>query len=162
MKFQTLRRQAKDFTFGELSQELQDKKKLDPIFMQAKAILGLACISDGDIRLYSELFQNYRTSQLKQLSLTKACIYVVSFLCHRYGHINDNLTNGFYRGTKKYQQAAISYAEEKMSKEADRLGKQVKKVSDVLHVLASGACDENFVSKNPCSAKFIPSYPSLT
>jgi len=105
-EFSTLRHQAKDFTFGELSRELQDKKKLTPVFIQAKQILKAASISDGNIRLYSELFQNYRTSQLKQFSIVKASIYVLSFLSHRYGHINDNLTNGFYRGIKKYHQAA--------------------------------------------------------
>jgi hypothetical protein len=122
-----LRQQAKDFTFGELSRELHDKKKLTPVFIQAKQILKAASISDGNIRLYSELFQNYRTSQLKQFSTVKASIYVISFLSHRYGHINDNLTNGFYRGIKKYYQAATAYANEHLAKEAVRLGTQAKK-----------------------------------
>ena len=142
-EFNTLRHQAKDFTFGELSRELQDKKKLTPVFIQAKQILKAASISDGNIRLYSELFQNYRTSQLKQFSIVKASIYVISFLSHRYGHINDNLTNGFYRGIKKYYQAATAYANEHIAKEAVRLGTQAKKVSDVLYVLAKTPNDEN-------------------
>ena len=41
-EFRTLRSQAKDFTFGEISRELQDKQKLDPIFLQAKIILEQA------------------------------------------------------------------------------------------------------------------------
>lgn len=146
-EFNTLRQQAKDFTFGELSRELQDKKKLTPVFIQAKQILKAASISDGNIRLYSELFQNYRTSQLKQFSTVKASIYVISFLSHRYGHINDNLTNGFYRGIKKYYQAATTYANEHMAKEAVRLGTQAKKVSDVLYVLAKTPNDESLSAK---------------
>jgi hypothetical protein len=37
-----LSRLASDFTFGEISRELQDKQKLDPIFLQAKIILEQA------------------------------------------------------------------------------------------------------------------------
>jgi len=147
-EFRTLRHQAKDFTFGELGRELQDKQKLAPVFIQAKLIIEQACISDGNISFYSDLFQNYRTSQLKQFLPAKACIYVVSFLCNRYGHINDNLTNGFYRGIRKYQQAAASYANEQIGKEGARLGKQVKKVSDVLHVLANSASDDTLTAKD--------------
>jgi TnpA family transposase len=146
-EFRTLRNQAKDFTFGEISRELQDKQKLEPIFKQAKSILEQARISDGNISFYSDMFQNYRTSQLKQFSQAKACIYVVSFLCQRYGYINDNLTNGFYRGLRKYGQSASQYSDKQIAKEASRLGKQVKKVSDVLHVLASGANDETMLAK---------------
>ena len=146
-EFRTLRNQAKDFTFGEISRELQDKQKLEPIFKQAKSILEQARISDGNISFYSDMFQNYRTSQLKQFSPAKACIYVVSFLCQRYGYINDNLTNGFYRGLRKYGQSASQYSDKQIAKEASRLGKQVKKVSGVLHVLASGANDETMLAK---------------
>ena len=59
-----------------------------------------------------------------------------------YGHINDNLTNGFYRGIRKYRHNASQYSDSQIANEASRLGKQVKKVSDVLHVLASGADDD--------------------
>lgn len=145
-EFRTLRSQAKDFTFGEISRELQDKQKLEPIFKQAKDILAQACISEGNISFYSDMFQNYRTSQLKQFSPAKACIYVVSYLCQRYGHMNDNLTNGFYRGLRKYGQSASQYSDAQIAKEASRLGKQVKKVSDVLHVLASGADDKTMLA----------------
>jgi len=138
-EFRTLRSQAKNFTFGEISRELQDKQKLEPIFKQAKIILEQARISDSNISFYSDMFQNYRTSQLKQFSPAKACIYVVSFLCQRYGHINDNLTKGFYRGLRKYGQNASQYSDTQIAKEASRLGKQVKQVSNVLHVLVDGA-----------------------
>lgn len=147
-EFRTLRSQAKDFTFGELSKELNDKEKLAPIFMEAQSLIKTANISDGNIRFYSELFQNYRTSQLKQFTQAKASIYVVSFLYNRYRHINDNLTNGFCRGLKKYQQAAASFADEKIGKEAIRLGEQAKKVSDVLYVLAQSATDEKLLAKS--------------
>ena len=145
-EFRTLRSQAKDFTFGEISRELQDKQKLDPIFLQAKIILEQAHISEGNIRFYSDMFQNYRTSQLKQFSPAKASIYIVSFLCQRYGHINDNLTNGFYRGIRKYEQSASHYSDTQIAKEANRLSKQVKKVSDVLHVLSNSANDETMLA----------------
>ena len=59
-----------------------------------------------------------------------------------YGHINDNLTNGFYRGIRKYRHNASQYSDSQIANEASRLGKQVKKVSDVLHVLASSADDD--------------------
>ena len=92
------------------------------------------------------MFQNYRTSQLKQFSPAKASIYIVSFLCQRYGHINDNLTNGFYRGIRKYEQSASHYSDTQIAKEANRLSKQVKKVSDVLHVLSNSANDETMLA----------------
>ena len=79
-EFRTLRNQAKDFTFGEISRELQDKQKL-------------------------------------------------------------------YRGLRKYGQSASQFSDKQIAKEASRLGKQVKKVSDVLHVLASGATDETMLAK---------------
>ncbi|TXL03654.1 hypothetical protein BMR09_14430 [Methylococcaceae bacterium CS3] len=106
-----------------------------------------AHISEGNIRFYSDMFQNYRTSQLKQFTPAKASIYIVSFLCQRYGHINDNLTNGFYRGIRKYEQSASQYSDTQIAKEANRLSKQIKKVSDVLHVLANSANDETMLAK---------------
>lgn len=145
-EFRVLRDEARDFTFGELSRELQDKKKLDPIFIQAVQVIEHAAMSDGNIRYYSELFQNYRTSQLKQFSQGKASIYIISFLCHRYRRINDNLTNGFYRAIRKYREAARAYSEEQVGKEATRLSKQAKKVSEVLKVLAGSDKDDTLLA----------------
>ncbi|NQY63449.1 MAG: DUF4158 domain-containing protein [Alteromonadaceae bacterium] len=136
-KFDTLRYQAKDFTYGELSRELRDKKELDELFIQATKIINLAAISDGNVKFYAELFQNYRTSQLKQFKPAKASIYITSYLRQRYTNINDNLTNGFYRCVKKYKQASKSFSDENIVKEAGRLGKQVKKVSDILYILSN-------------------------
>ena len=57
------------------------------------------------------------------------------------------LSNGFYRGIKKYYQAATAYANEHIAKEAVRLGTQAKKVSDVLYVLAKTPNDESLSAK---------------
>jgi len=149
-EFRTLRSQAKDFTFGEISRELQDKQKLEPIFLQAKTILEQAHISEGNMRFYSDMFQNYRTSQLKQFSPAKASIYVVSFLCQRYGHINDNLTNGFYRGIRKYEQSASQYSDAQI---ANRLRKY-----RMFYMFWPTALMMRLCWQRPCSRIFIRSY----
>ena len=135
-EFQTLRSQAKDYTYAELSRELNDQKKLSPLFEQVSELIEMANISDGSLKYYGELFLNYRTSQLKQFQQDKATIYIVAFICKRFRKINDNLTTGFYKFIKKFLQSAKLFGNEQVVKEASRLGKQVKKVSDVLYLLA--------------------------
>lgn len=140
-EFQTLRSQAKDYTYTELSRELNDWKKLEPLFKRASDLIEMANISDGSLKYYGELFLNYRTSQLKQFQHGKATIYIVAFICKRFRQINDNLTTGFYKFIKKFLQSAKLFGNDQMIKEASRLGKQVKKVSDVLYLLADNKFD---------------------
>jgi Domain of unknown function (DUF4158) len=93
-----LKREPKDFSHKQISQEIANQKLLKPVYDFAKGFLPLLEISDDNLRYYASLAEYYSIFSIQRFNSMVSYIYLICFAYHRYQRVNDNLINTFIYG----------------------------------------------------------------
>ena len=101
-----LKKEPKDFTYKQISQEIAKQKLLKPLYDFAKNFLPRLEISNDNIVYYGSLVDFYSIFRIRQLRSDIANVYLLCFISQRYQRINDNLVNAFIYHVRKYETAA--------------------------------------------------------
>jgi TnpA family transposase len=105
-----LKRQPKDFSFGEMRREMTRGESLVQLYTVARRIVPHLDISREGITYYSSLVSYYSVFRLKQLDTWIVYLYLLCFVVHRYQRFNDHLLTCFIHLVKQYSDEAKATA----------------------------------------------------
>jgi len=106
-----LKHEPKDFSYGELRQEVERSKFFQPLFEFGQAFLASAGLSNESVKYYASLVQFYTVYKLQRMAVPTARLYLLCFATHRFRQINDNLIDAFIHLVDDYEQQAKIAAE---------------------------------------------------
>jgi len=106
-----LKHEPKDFSYGELRQEVERGKFFQPLFEFGHAFLTSAGLSNESVKYYASLVQFYTVYKLQRMAVPTARLYLLCFATHRFRQINDNLIDAFIHLVDDYEQQAKIAAE---------------------------------------------------
>ena len=101
-----LKHEPKDFSYGELRQEVERRKFFQPLFAFGQSFLPAAGLSNESVKYYASLVQFYTVYKLQRMAVPTARLYLLCFASHRYRQINDNLIEAFIHLVGQYEQQA--------------------------------------------------------
>jgi TnpA family transposase len=106
-----LKHEPKDFSYGELRQEVERRKFFQPLFVFGQSFLPTAGLSNESVKYYASLVQFYTVYKLQRMPVPTARLYLLCFASHRFRQINDNLIEAFIHLVDQYEQQAKLAAE---------------------------------------------------
>ncbi len=105
-----LKRAPKDFSLGEMRQELRRGEQLRPLYHLATRILPDLAISNEAVKYYAALVTYYSVFRLRQLDPWTVYLYLLCFVVHRYQRLHDTLLACLVHHVKQYSDAAKAAA----------------------------------------------------
>jgi hypothetical protein len=106
-----LKHEPKDFSYGELRQEVERGKFFQPLFAFGQTFLASAGLSNESVKYYCSLVQFYTVYKLQRMAVPTVRLYLLCFASHRFRQINDNLIEAFIHLVDDYEQQAKIAAE---------------------------------------------------
>jgi len=101
-----LKHEPKDFSYGELRQEVERRAVFAPLYAFGQTFLASAGLSTESVRYYASLVQFYTVYKLRRMAPATTRLYVLCFASHRFRQINDNLVDTFIHLVDQYEQQA--------------------------------------------------------
>ena len=101
-----LKKEPKDFSHKEISQEILKQQKLKQLYLFADEFLPKLEISNENIKYFASLVDYYTIYKIRRLKLDITRAYLLCFIYHRYKKINDTLVNTFIYYVRKYSDMA--------------------------------------------------------
>jgi TnpA family transposase len=129
-----LKREAKDFTYGELRREVARRDFFEPLHDFAVSFLASAGLSHESSKYYGSLVKFYTVYKLQRMQASSAQLYLLCFAYQRFRQINDNLTDAFIHLVDQYEKQAKSQAEVAMQKALDDALESLKAAGQVLEL----------------------------
>ena len=106
-----LKHEAKDFSYGELRQEVERGNFFQPLFEFGRTFLSAAGLSNESVKYYASLVQFYTVYKLQRMAVPTVRLYLLCFASHRFRQINDNLIEAFIHLVDQYEQQAKAASE---------------------------------------------------
>jgi hypothetical protein len=137
-----LKHEPKDFSLGEMREEIQRRDLLHPLAQIASRVLPHLAIAPERISYYASLVSYYTVSRLKRLDGWTVSLYLLCFVSHRYQRLHDHVLTCFVHLVKQYVDEAKAVAKEQVA--AERLANtlDVPKAGLVLKLFTSEQFDE--------------------
>jgi TnpA family transposase len=138
-----LKREPKDFSLGEIRQEIGRLDHLRPLARLADLVLPHLAISNEGITYYASLAAYYSVFRLKQLATWSAYLYLLCFAVHRYHRLHDHLLTCFLYRVKQYSDEAKVVAKEQVYAQRLEDTQDLPKVGEVLTLFTSDQFGDN-------------------
>ncbi len=132
-----VKRQPKDFSFGEMRREMARGEHLAQLYTLARRIVPKLGISSEGITYYSSLVSYYSVFRLKQLDTWIVYLYLLCFVFHRYQRFNDNLLTCFIHLVKQYSDEAKATAKRAVSDYRGTSNQDLPKAGEVLKLFTA-------------------------
>ena len=132
-----LKRQPKDFSFGEMRREMIRGEHLVQFYALARRIVPNLGISREGITYYASLVSYYSVFRLKQLDTWTIYLYLLCFVFHRYQRFNDNLLTCFLHLVKQYADEAKATAKRAVSDYRGTSNHDLPKAGEVLKLFTA-------------------------
>jgi len=127
-----LKREPRDFSFKEITNEVRKGESLKEIYTVAQSVLTSLWISNENIKYYASLVGYYTVFRLKRMQREAVYVYLICFILNRYQKINDNLVNTFVYYIRKYMDEAKKMSRELVYEYKMEGNRYVKSVGKVL------------------------------
>ena len=101
-----LKQAPKDFSLGQLRQEIARADQLRPLYDLAQRVLPDLQLSNETITYFSALVSYYSMSRLQQLTAPTVQLYLLCFVFHRYQRVQDTLLMGIVHHVRRFGEAA--------------------------------------------------------
>ena len=105
-RISTLKHEPRDFSYGELRQEVGRRKFFQPLYEFGQTFLASAGFSNESVKYYALLVQFYTVYKLQRMAAPTTRLYLLCFAYHRFRQINDNLIDAFIYLINQYEQQA--------------------------------------------------------
>ncbi len=115
-RISALKREARDFSYKELRQEVERRRFFQPLHEFAQTFLATAGLSVESGKYYASLVKFYTVYKLQRMAQGTTRLYLLCFAYHRFRQINDNLIEAFIHLVDQYENQAKRAAEEGMQK----------------------------------------------
>ena len=110
-RISVLKHEPKDFSYGELRQEVGRRQFFEPLYEFGQAFLAAAGLSNESVKYYASLVQFYTVYKLQRMPWPTTRLYLLCFAYHRFRQLNDNLIDAFIHLVDQYEQQAKVAAE---------------------------------------------------
>ncbi len=136
-----LKRDPKDFSLGEMRQEIGRATELRPLAQLAEHLLPHLDISNEGIKYYASLVSYYSSFRLRQLGTHTAYLYMLCFAVHRYQRVHDHLLTCFLHKVKQYVDEAKAVAKERIAAQRAVDQRDLAKAGAVLKLFTTEQVD---------------------
>jgi len=127
-----LKKEPKDFSYKEMSLEINKCITVKPLFTFACRFLTDLEISNENIKYYAFLVDYYTIYKLNRMSTGIVFVYLLCFVHNRYQRIKDNLINCLISLVRKYTDNAKQFARDQVYTQKVEVNKNLNKISKVL------------------------------
>ena len=127
-----LRKEPKDFSYKEMSLEINKCTTVKPVFTFACQFLAELEISNENIKYYASLVDYYTIYKLSRMSTGMVYVYLLCFVHNRYQRIKDNLLNCLISHVRKYSDQAKQFARDQVYTQKVEGNENLNKISKVL------------------------------
>jgi len=141
-----LRHEPKDFSYGELRQEVGRRKFFHLLYEFGQTFLASAGSSNESVKYYASLVQFYTVYKLQRMPTTTR-LYLLCFAYHRFRQINDNLIDAFIHLVDQYEKQAKLASETAAMKAMTEASTNLKAAGQVLSLFI----DQSIADKTPFS-----------
>ena len=115
-RISALKREAKDFSYKELRQEVARRQFFQPLYDFAHTFLATAGLSNESSKYYASLVKFYTVYKLQRMARATTRLYLLCFAYYRFRQINDNLIEAFIHLVDHYEKQAKQAAEDAMQR----------------------------------------------
>ena len=122
-RISALKREAKDFSYKELRQEVARRQFFHPLYAFAHTFLATADLSNESSKYYASLVKFYTVYKLQRMARATTRLYLLCFAYYRFRQINDNLIEAFIHLVDQYEKQAKQAAEDAMQRACHRGGR---------------------------------------
>ena len=105
-RISVLKHEPKDFSYGELRQEVARRKFFRLLYEFGQTFLASAGLSNESVKYYASLVQFYTVYKLQRMAALTTRLYLLCFAYHRFRQINDNLIDAFIHLVDQYEKQA--------------------------------------------------------
>ncbi len=105
-RISVLKHEPKDFSYGELRQEVARRTFFAPLYAFGQTFLAAAGLSNESVKYYASLVQFYTVYKLQRMAGPTTQLYLLCFAWHRFRQINDNLIDAFIHLIDQYEKQA--------------------------------------------------------
>lgn len=137
-RISALKREVRDFSYGELKREVERRQLFQPLHDFGKTFLAQAGLSVESGKYYASLVKFYTVYKLQRMAIETARLYLLCFAYHCFRQINDNLIDAFLHLVHQYQRAATTAAEEAMQQALTDASGNLEAAGEVLNLFADG------------------------
>ncbi len=134
-----LRKEPKDFSHKVITEEIQKRESIRPLYDITIKTLPTCDISNENIRQYANMVGYYSTTRLRRIKRDDSYLYLICFIFHRYQKINDDLINAFIYHVNKYINEAKASAKDQVYEYKTEANRYLKDAARVLQLFV----DEN-------------------
>ena len=142
-----LKHEPKDFSYGELRQEVARRKFFEHLHEFGQTFLASARLSNESVKYYASLVQFYTVYKLQRMAVQTARLYLLCFAYHRFRQINDNLVEAFIHLVDQYEKQAKLAAETAAMKAMTEASTNLKAAGQVLNLFL----DQSIADRTPFS-----------
>jgi len=136
-----LKRDPKDFSLGDMRQEIERATELRPLAQVAERLVPHLDISNEGLKYYASLVSYYSVFRLRQLGTRTAYLYVLCFAFHRHQRVHDHLLTCFLHKVKQYGDEAKAMAKERISAQRTADQRDLPKAGAVLKLFTTEQVD---------------------
>jgi TnpA family transposase len=129
-----LKHEPKDFSYGELRQEVGRRTFFQQLYEFGQTFLASASLSNESVKYYASLVQFYTVYKLQRMAAQTARLYLLCFAYHRFRQINDNLVEAFIHLVNQYEQQAKIASEIAASEAMAEASTNLKAAGQVLNM----------------------------
>ena len=141
LSLRQLRLSARNFTSAELAKELAIHRHVSQWMPEASAALHKLALSQKNQQHFAERV-DYYGAKLKRQSIDNQRLYLLCFLQQRWQQAQERIADGLVHHVRNAKQKAKQYAQESISKDWRKAGKNVSKAADVLRLFVNDPVDE--------------------
>ncbi len=147
-RISTLKHEPRDFSYGELRQEVGRRKFFQILYEFGHIFLASAGLSNESVKYYASLVQFYTVYKLQRMPVPTARLYLLCFAYHRFRQINDNLIDAFIYLVDQYEQQAKLASETAAMKAVTEASANLQAAGQVLNLFI----DQSIPGETPFSA----------
>jgi len=142
-RISALKREAKDFSYKELRQEVARRQFFHPLYAFAHTFLATADLSNESSKYYASLVKFYTVYKLQRMARATTRLYLLCFAYYRFRQINDNLIEAFIHLVDHYEQQAKQAAEDAMQRAVTEAGEHLHAAGQVLSLFVDASIPDD-------------------
>ncbi len=139
--------EPKDFSYGELRQEVDRRTFFQQLYEFGQSFLTLAGLSNESVKYFASLVQFYTVYKLQRMAIETARLYLLCFAYRRFRQINDNMIEAFIHLVGQYEQQAKIASEIAASETLVEASTNLKAAGQVLNLFF----DQSIAGRTPFS-----------
>jgi TnpA family transposase len=132
-----LKHEPKDFSLGEMRQEIHRADQLRPLYQLASRIVPQLEISNEVIKYYASLVSYYSVFRLQQLDPWLVYLYLLCFVTHRYQQYHDHLLTCFIHTVTQSIEEAKADVKEQLAVQRLERNTDMLKAGQILKLFTS-------------------------